>query len=1204
MNKIYLVIGLILCQQWVWAQGNLAVNAYAVPAFELQNKQSKNGLKNVLDKVEKKFHIYFSYDPDILKDKLIQGDFKLSDDLEKTLDELLKPLKLGYEDLGDNYYTIIRKNEVPTIRKIGKSGLTAPESSVNPDKRIKSNDGVISPLLPDQFNLSKWMEKSVQPISGQVSDQAGEPLIGVNIQVKGTNLGTATDFDGRYTISDVSENSILIFSYVGYQTQELAVNGRSIIDVVLSEDAQQLAQVVVTGLGIEREKKALGYAAQELGSRDLEAAREVNVADYLAGKVAGVQVSKLAGGVGGTSAVVIRGNSSLSGNNQPLYVVDGVPIINEGHSSGVFDTRDYGDGIGGINPQDVESISVLKGPNASALYGSRGANGVILITTKSGSMTKGLGVEINSSFGLDYLNEIPTFQNKYGSGYDDNGVANYGKNEVNGENYYYPEWGNLDSWGGPLDGRISIIDVYRMPDDDGPPRIMPYIAQPENNVRDLFYETGVTNTQNVALTGSNENSSFRLSLGHTNATGVIPKHEISRTNVSIRANSQISDRIYIDGSANYIRSGGNQRPTLGYSEQNPVYNLAILSRFTPLDFIKAYYEETKSYARFPGMNYNPWYIVNELKNSDDKDRLLGYASAKIDFASWLNLLGRISADIYTEVREETWPNGARGRSNRSGRLTQINRHRRDFNGDLLLTAEQQFNGSLAGFLTIGGSYLSQRLDNMSWDAREFKAENVFHISNANDVRADGNVWEREMQSVFFNAQLSYQDMLYLDVTGRNDWSSTLGANNNSYFYPSVSTSFVFSELLAPNSMLTFGKIRASWAQVGNDSDPYLTHVGYSLYNTGFNGLNYATKSGTIPPVNLKNELTESWEIGTDLRFLKNKLGLDITYYSGRTYNQILNIPVSTASGYSQAIINAGEIENKGLEVVLNYDVIESRNNSFGWTVSANYAKNNSKIVELAPDIDVYTLISTSMNDIEAREGQPYGNIVGYAYKRAPTGERIVNESGGYVREAEVSVLGNITPDWIGGLMNRFTYKRFSLSVLLDFVQGGQISSHTRERMTAKGTGKFTEVGRRPRDIDENGNQLPYVGVLDGVVEIMDGEGNVTGYEKNTQAVAGHLYWANRAWSQIGEEFVLDASYISLREVMLGYSFSPGLLKRTPFQKLNVSLVGRNLHYLEEHMDGMGISPESAPNNSAGAAGLETLAMPTTRTFTLNVNLVF
>lgn len=1046
--------------------------------------------------------------------------------------------------------------------------------------------------------------RKVSTITGVVTDDSGEPLIGVNVLVKGTDHGTATNYNGGFSLEGVEENATLVFSYIGYNTKEVPLDGNDYVEVVMSENIQQLSQVVVTGLGIEREKKALGYAAQELGSRDLEAAREVNVADYLAGKVAGVQISKLAGGVGSSSSVVIRGNSSLSGNNQPLYVVDGVPIVNDGHSSGVFESRDYGDGIGGINPQDIESISVLKGPNSSALYGSRGANGVILITTKSGKGSKGLGVEINSSLGLDFLNLIPTYQNKYGSGYDGTGVANYGKNEVNGENYFYPEWGNLDSWGGPLDGSISIIDVYRMPDDDGPPRTMPYVSQPEDNVRDLFYKTGITNTQNVAITGSNENSSFRLSLGNTNAKGVIPNHEITRSNVAIKANSQVSEKISIDASANYIRSGGNQRPTLGYSEQNPIYNLAILSRFTPLDFIKRYYEETGSYARFPGMNYNPWYIVNELKNEDKKDRLLGYVSANIEFTSWLNLMGRISTDIFTELREERWPVGARGSSNQPGRMTQTNRHRKDVNGDLLLTAEKDFSGPLAGYLTLGGSYLSQRYDQMFWDARDFKAEDIFHISNANDVRADGNLWEREMQSVFFNSQLSYRDMLYLDITGRNDWSSTLGADNNSYFYPSVSTSFIFSELLSASSFVTFGKVRASWAQVGNDSDPYLTHVGYSLYNTGFDGLNFASKSGTIPPVNLKNELTESWEIGTDLRFMQNRLGLDITYYNGRTYNQILNVPVSNASGYSQAIVNAGEIQNKGLEVMLNYDIFDPATNAFGWNITANYAKNNSTIVELAPDIDVYTLISTSMNNIEAREGQPYGNIVGYAYKRAPSGERIVNESGGYVREEEVSVLGNITPDWIGGLMNTFRYKRFSMSVLLDFVQGGEISSHTRERMTAKGTGKFTEEGRRPKDVVENGNQLPYVGVLDGVMEVTDSEGNVVGYEKNTKAVPGQTYWANRAWSQIGEEFVLDASYISLREVMLRYSFSPKFLERTPFQKLNLSLVGRNLMYLEEHMDDMGISPESAPNNSAAAAGLETLAMPTTRTFTLNVNLSF
>ena len=431
--------------------------------------------------------------------------------------------------------------------------------------------------------------------------------------------------------------------------------------------------------------------------------------------------------------------------------------------------------------------------------------------------------------------------------------------------------------------------------------------------------------------------------------------------------------------------------------------------------------------------------------------------------------------------------------------------------------------------------------------------------------------------------------------------SALGKDNYSFFYPSVSTSFVFTDAFGISSdIFTFGKVRASWAQVGNDSDPYLTQSGYNSYTTSFNGHSYASMSNQIPLFNLKNELTSSWEVGGDIRFFQNRIGLDVTYYNGKTTNQILPVTIANASGYSRVVINAGEIENKGLELVLNANPFKT-SSGFRWDLAFNYSKNQSMVVELAPGIETYTIASNYPNNIEARPGEAYGNIVGYAFKRAPDGQRIVGPGGSYQRESQKSVLGNITPDWIGGLNNTFSFKGLSMNILIDFVQGGELSSSTKYQMCAKGSGKFTEEGRRPQDTDDQGNQLPYVGVLDGVVEVLDGEGNVTGYEKNTKAVDGQTYWAARAWGGPTEEFVLDGSYIMLREVVLSYEFK---LKTSSVTGIRLSLIGRNLWYIEEHMQGMGISPESAPNTSAGYAGIESLSMPTTRTYGLNVKFTF
>lgn len=1060
-------------------------------------------------------------------------------------------------------------------------------------------------------------------VSGKITDIDGNSLPGVNIVEKGTTNGAVSDLDGNYTITVSSPNSILSFSYVGYLTEEVEVGSRTTIDMELVQDIMALDEVVVTALGMKREKKALGFAAQEIGENDLSASREASISSYLTGKVAGVQVSKTAGGAGSSTNVVIRGNSSLSGDNQPLYVVDGVPIINfsNNHSASSIASADldYGDGIGELNPQDVQSMNVLKGPAATALYGSRGANGVVIITTKSGRKEKGIGVEINSGITFEKLNLLPKYQNEFSSGYDDELYANYswGGFTFDGIYYPWPENGLLDSWGGPLDGSQKIPNWWTLPEDGSIPssvwdcpitEAIPNVAQPEDNVRD-FFETGVTYSNNVAVTSANEKSSMRLSVGSITTKGIVPNHEIKRKSVSFRAATEVNKILSFDGKVNYIRSEGNQRPTTGYSRSNPFSTLITMPRNTPLDFIKYQYETTKVNIRYPGIDYNPYYIVNEIKNDDFKDRVVGFTSATLKFTDWLSLMGRVGVDFYSEIRTQTWPYdpNSRNSDSRLGQMIEATRRAQEINADLILSLNKKISESVSLNGVIGTSLRSFRRDVHSWDAREFKSGGVYHISNFNDIRADSDLSEKEIQSVFFTGQVGYRNFLFLDVTGRNDWSSALGVDEQSFFYPSVSTSFIFTEAInIHQGILSFGKVRASWAQVGNDSDPYLTRSGYSLYATGFDGLPYASKSGTIPLWNLKNELTESYEFGADLRFFNNKVNLDVTYYNGKTTNQILRLDVSDASGYANEVINAGEIKNSGIEATLGLTPVNSGN--FSWDINFNYAANQSEVVVLDGTIQTYRLIENashnSFSDIYAEVGASYGNIIGYAYKRAPDGQKIVDASGKYLPEDEVSVLGNITPDWIGGLNNTFSYKGIRLNVLLDFVQGGDIVSATKYEMTRKGTGAWTVEGRRPQARDAEGNVLPYTGVLDGVVEITDGEGNVTGYEKNTTAVPGQNYWGSRAWDGISEEFIEDGSYISLREVMLSYSVQPSLLKNIPITGLTISLIGRNLAYLQNKMDYLGLSPESAPNTAGGASGIEALAVPSTRTYGFNIKLSF
>jgi TonB-linked SusC/RagA family outer membrane protein len=1044
-------------------------------------------------------------------------------------------------------------------------------------------------------------------ITGTVtSAEDRESLPGANVVVVGLTIGTITGVNGEYSIDVPPEAQSLEFSYVGMENQVIAIGNQTVINVALALSSVALDEVVVTALGIERETKALGFSAQKLDSEELSASRELNITQFLTGKVAGVQVAQTAAGVGGSTSVTIRGNSSLTGSNQPLYVVDGVPIINvpkdASRDGGMWGDNDYGDGIGDINPEDVESVNVLKGPNASALYGSRGANGVILITTKSAKKRKGVTVELNSNLSFDQVNLIPTYQNKYATGYE--GTNLYGSMvDIGGTFYETMDTWHGDSWGPPLDGRRTIVDPFVYPEDKNT-RTLVLLPQPNDNVRD-FYNTGVVNSNTLAISGGNENSSGRLSFGNVYQTGIVPNHKVTKYNLGLRGTSQVSKWLSFDAKFNYIRTNGSQRPAMGSGSDNVNRTFVTMGRYVPMSWLKEYYEKTGEYGNWPGVNYNPYYVVNELKNTDWRDRILGYGAATVTFTDWLSLTARAGVDLHTEYREKTWPVGASGSANRRGRLTTEMLHYRDVNLDALLTANKQLSENFHGSLTVGASLLNQRRDNQYMDARNLKAEGVYHVSNAQDLRPSQGLWEKEMQSVFFSGQLGYKNYLFLDVTGRNDWSSALGVDEYSFFYPSVGLSFVFSDAFGiNNNILSFGKVRASWAQVGNDSDPYLTKRGYNSYTTSFLGRGYASKSGTLPLFNLKNELSESWEIGADLRFWQNRAGLDVTYYNGHTTNQILPVTISNASGYSNVVINAGKVSNKGLEAILNLTPV-SLTNSFRWDIAFNYAKNTSMVEELAPGIESYQLAAHYPNNIFANPGEAYGNIVGYATKKSPDGRLIVGSNGAYARESNVSVLGNITPDWIGGLNNTFWFKGFSLNVLIDFVQGGDISSASKYQMTAKGTGKFTEEGRRPQDTDDQGNQLPYVGVLDGVVEVFAEDGiTVIGYEENTQAVDGQTYWASRAWGGPTDWFVLDGSYISLREVMLSYRFQPSLLDKTPIAGITISLIGRNLLYLEEHMEDMGISPEAAPNTEAGYAGIESMSLPTTRTYGINVKLTF
>ncbi|WP_044238105.1 SusC/RagA family TonB-linked outer membrane protein [Flexithrix dorotheae] len=1018
-------------------------------------------------------------------------------------------------------------------------------------------------------------------VTGTVTaDQGKDPLPGVNVLIKGTATGTVTDINGKFSI-DAPPDGILVFSFIGYQTLEEGIMNRSVVDITLEADVQQLSEVVVTAFGIEREKKAIGYSAQEVKGEDLSIARETNVMNGLKGKVAGVHVNSSSAGVGGSSFVSIRGNSSLSGNNQPLYVVDGVPINNDNlGAAGIWGGRDYGDGIQNINPDDIESLSVLKGPNAAALYGSRGSNGVILITTKT-SAKKGIGVSFNSNATFEEPNVLPTFQNKYAGGYDDDFSA-WNTQTIDGVEYpVYPGW-LLDQWGPKMEGQL--VGIQTLPELG----LVPLVGQPEDNIRN-FYRTGKTFTNTLAVTTGSDKINFRLSVSNLTNEGILPNSSFDRNTVNMNIGANVTDKLRVEAKANYVNQKGKNRPVIGQSSSESVApSLNLMGRHVDLDWLKEYKTEDGAYRNWKNNSpTNPYWIVNEFLTEDQRDRVIGFVSANYEFTDWLSLMARVGSDFYTDIRSERVGQGTPGSARRDGIVKENMYNVKELNTDIILTAKKDFSENFTGSLNLGLNKYNYKLERVGYTGTKLDIPDLYQITNTLNLVATPAYIRKETHSVFFNGQLGYKNFLFLDVTGRNDWSSTLGVNNYSFFYPSSSLSFVFTDALQVDSnILTFGKLRVSYAEAGNDATPYQTITGYAISQNTFKGQRYASVTSNVKNADLKNELTSSFEAGTDIRFFNNRLSVDFTYYNSSTINQILPAEISASTGYSTLLVNAGEIKNEGIELLLSGTPI-SMSNTFKWDLSVNFSKNKSKVVSLIEDIDSYTLISTSNASIEARPGESFGNIVGFPYKRNEEGRFIITELGSYQRDNERVVLGNIQPDWLAGITNTFSFKGFSLSGLLDVRKGGQIYSFSKYDQTAKGTGKFTE----------NRDNL----VADGVVENEDGS-----FSENTQVVAAQAYYAQKAWGNIGEEFVMNADYVSLREASFSYNFNSSMLSKTPFRTAQLSIVGRNLLYLYRDPQAklMGISPENAFAPTAAAQGYEFASIPTTRSIGFNLSLTF
>jgi len=1115
-----------------------------VSAQEVTLYERNASLQKIFKVIKKQTGIAFFFDESLLKNAEKVTINVKGAELSKALDICLKGQDLTYSTIGNT--VVIKKKEYP------------------------------AEALRNNFETPVDIR-----ISGKViNEEDNTPLEGASVIVEGETKGVVTDMNGNYSINVPSQNATLVFSFTGFVSQKVKIAAQQTINVSLVREDNKLAEIVVTAMGVERQKKSLGFSATVVNAEPMAETRETNIINSLKGRVAGVHINQGAGGAGSASYVAIRGIHSFNtAKNQPLYVVDGVPILNE---SSVRETGgsqfDFGDGVSNINPDDVESMTVLKGPNASSLFGSRGANGVILITTKKGKAGKGVKVAFNSNATFEKPNSIPKFQRVWGGGYEDGYAELEESTAPDGSTAWkWPNW-LIDNWGGKLDGRPIIFQD--MPGEDP----IPYTAIGDKELM-KFFNTGKTFTNSLTLSGGNDASTYRVSASNLENNGITPNSTLKRKTIDVRINSNIGSRVSVAAKANYINQSGKNRPSVGGSFLDATTNLQLTPVFIPLDFMKKYRNDNGSIRNFRTLPVNPYWVVNEVKTDDARDRLMGFVSADYKILNWLKLMGRTGIDYYTDNRVITVPDRNPVSGYQNGYVRNEAASTRESNTDFLLSADGKINKTLNGSFSVGGNHRIFNYQSVQQIGRNRDIENLWIIENMKSIESAKYSSAKKVNSLYFAGQLAYNNYLFLDVTGRNDWSSTLGRNNYSFFYPSVSSSFVFTDLDAFRaSFLSYGKLRLSYGQAGNDADPYLTKGGYFLGSIPYvGGQRMMGISSSIPLGDLKNELTSSFEAGTELKLWNDRLGIDLTYYDATTENQIMQVRLPVSTGYSTKLINAGAIRNRGLELLLSGSIV--KNSAFSWDASINLSKNKSTVTRLTDNVKEFTLFSAGAN-IVVQEGQPFGNIMGSVFKRSPDGRIVVDADGNYQTSGTVEVLGNIQPDMLGGLTNSFSYKGFELRALIDARIGGEVYSRSKQDQWQKGTGVGTA---------DPGNFI-----VDGVIEQDDHS-----YIENTIKITRMAMFATRGWNNMGEEFVLDATTISLREVSLAWGIKPRFLKNA-VKSIKISLVGRNLAFLyrtKEFAD-MGISAESSFAPTSAAQGFEARSLPITRSLGLNLNQTF
>ncbi len=1043
--------------------------------------------------------------------------------------------------------------------------------------------------MPVMANGSKGMDTNIAveadgiTVKGNISDVSG-PLIGVSVMVVGTTNGTITDMDGNFTL-ECNASDELEISYIGYNT--IRVKAQSNMQITLEESSTELEEVVVTALGIKRDRKALGYGLSEVKGEELTKAKETNVINSLAGKVAGLVVSNTAGGASGSTRVMLRGTTELTGNNQPLYVVDGVPLDNTNFgSAGEQGGYDLGDGISAINPDDIETMTVLKGPAASALYGSRASHGVILITTKKAEQEK-VSVEYNGSFTVDtQLAKWDDVQEIYGMG--DNGQ--YQLDASSGTN---------QSWGVKAD----MIDKTYF---DG--SVHPFLIYPNNT--SSFFRTGLTAQNTAVLSVNTGKTGVRFSFTDMRNKDILPNTNMSRDNFNLRVNTSAGP-IDFDFSANYTRENVKNRPALGSSQSNVGKNLMTLASTYNIEWLKNYQNADGTYANWNGndqYNRNPYWDLYKNENKSVKDVFRFTAKAIYNIDKHLKIQGTLGTDINNMNFDDFIARSTPGVL--PGKLTNSIFNNRTLNAEILALYNNNW-GSFDLNATLGGNIF--KVDNKTTviTGTDQQMDGVVSIINYAEQNVQPSTYKKQINSLYASASLGYRSTYYLEGTVRGDRSSTLPSSNNTYIYPSVSGSIVFTNFIKNSNIknvFSFGKVRASWAKVGSDTDPYQLALNYATGKYSYPGFTIGMINNyTQPNSDLKPTMTSSYELGAELKFFNGRLGIDLTYYNQTSKDQIISLASSASSGYQSRLINAGKIQNKGIELAINGRVLQIKD--FAWDAGFNFSKNSNKVLELVEGMDFFQLADASWAGVSvgAEVGKDYGSILGTDFKRNENGDILIDKNTGLpLYDENLKTLGNSTWDWTGGFYSTFTYKNFHLYAAFDIKMGADLYSFSMRSayLTGKATGTLpgreewyrSEEARKAAGMTEE--QWRTAGkceglIVDGVVDNGDGT-----YSKNTYAVNPQNYWKSVA-EKAPALFIYDNSYIKCREITFGYTFPSSMLGKF-VKSLSLSFVARNPFIVWKNIPN--IDPDSNYNTSG--MGLEYGSLPSRRSYGFNINVKF